>query len=82
MPRPQLPFGLYALTDPELLPEPSLGPAVAAMGWSLGGGGTGGFLAGGLAVTALVSVGILAILAAGRAQRRSRRRERAGSAPR
>jgi MFS transporter, DHA2 family, multidrug resistance protein len=48
-----------------------IGPAVAAMGWSLGGGGIDGFITGGLAVTVLVAVGILAILVAGRAQRRA-----------
>jgi thiamine-phosphate pyrophosphorylase len=30
MARPTLPRGLYAITDPELLPEPELGPGVAA----------------------------------------------------
>lgn len=48
-----------------------IGPAVAALGWGLGGGGLQGFHIGGAAVTALAAIAILAALAARRSSRTS-----------
>lgn len=43
----------------------ALGPAVAALAWSIGGGGMAGFRAGVLALAALVALGVIALLFSG-----------------
>jgi hypothetical protein len=41
----------------------TIGPAVAALAWSLGGGGNGGFRAGVILLAALALIGVIALLA-------------------
>jgi len=50
----------------------TLGPALAALGWILGSGGTSGFQIGVWALAALTLVAFVALLAAGRADRNKR----------
>jgi MFS family permease len=47
----------------------SIGPAVAALAWSLGGGGTKGFRAGVVALTGFAAAGVIAQMAGPRTQR-------------